>query len=276
MSLLPDDIFETVQLALKEDVGSGDVSADLISDDTFATARIISREIACLCGTAWFDEVFRQVDESVSVKWFYSDGEKVRPNDTICEVVGPARSLVTAERTALNFLQLLSATATQTNAYAVLIQHASCKLLDTRKTIPCLRNAQKYAVTCGGGLNHRIGLFDQVLIKENHIMAAGSIAAAVENARKLHPGLKVEVEAENLNEVQQGLLSGADIIMLDNFDLSMMEEAVKLSAGSIPLEASGGVNTSTIKGIAETGVDFVSVGDVTKNVHAIDLSMRFI
>lgn len=273
---LPSDLRETVRVALAEDVGAGDVSADLIATNTKGKARIISRESAVLCGAAWFEEVFRQVDESVSVKWFFSDGDKVDPDDLLCEVEGCARSLVTAERTALNFLQLLSATATQTNIYAELIKHTDCKLLDTRKTIPCLRTAQKYAVTCGGGMNHRIGLFDQVLIKENHIMAAGSIAAAVENARQLHPKIKVEVEAETLEEVQQGIDAGADIIMLDNFDLPTMIEAVRLSAGRIPLEASGGVNLDTVKGIAETGVDFVSVGDVTKNLSAVDLSMRFV
>lgn len=273
---LPSDLRETVRVALAEDVGAGDVSADLIAMNAKGKARIISRESAVLCGTAWFEEVFRQVDESVVVKWFFSDGDKVSPDDLLCEVEGAARSLVTAERTALNFLQLLSATATQTNIYAELIKHTDCKLLDTRKTIPCLRTAQKYAVTCGGGMNHRIGLFDQVLIKENHIMAAGSIAAAVENARQLHPTIKVEVEAETLEEVQQGIDAGADIIMLDNFDLPTMIEAVKLSAGRIPLEASGGVNLDTVKGIAETGVDFVSVGDVTKNLSAVDLSMRFV
>ena len=193
----------------------------------------------------------------------------------MCEIEGPAWSLVTGERTSLNFLQLLSGTATQTKVYADLIKHTNCFLLDTRKTIPCLRTAQKYAVTCGGGKNHRIGLYDQVLIKENHIIAAGSIAAAVAEARRLHPTIKVEVEAETLVEVEEGISAGADIIMLDTFSIESMIEAVALSNGRIPLEASGGVNLNTIVRIAETGVDFVSVGDVTKNVRAIDLSMRF-
>ncbi|MBR7890312.1 MULTISPECIES: carboxylating nicotinate-nucleotide diphosphorylase [Marinomonas] len=273
---LPSDLADTVKLALLEDVGSGDVSADLISTNAPAKARIISREDAVLCGCAWFEEVFRQVDDTIVVSWFFSDGNKVKAEDLLCEVEGPAKSLVTAERTALNFLQLLSATATQTNTYVEKIQHTNCKLLDTRKTIPGLRTAQKYAVVCGGGKNHRIGLFDQVLIKENHIMAAGSISAAVENARRLHPAIKIEVEAETLAEVQQGLDAKADIIMLDNFDRANLIQAVHLAAGKVPLEASGGVNLETITAIAETGVDYISVGDVTKNVKAIDLSMRFV
>lgn len=272
----PNDIHDTVKIALNEDVGSGDVSAELIAPEAMAKARIISREDAVICGSAWFNEVFRQVDEGVSIKWFYVDGDTVCSGDTLCEVWGLARSLVTAERTALNFLQLLSATATKTSHYDKLIKHTNCRLLDTRKTIPCLRAAQKYAVTCGGGKNHRVGLFDQVLIKENHIMAAGSIGAAVQESKRLHPQLKVEVEAENLKEVQECIDAEADIIMLDNFDLEVMSEAVKLAGGKVPLEASGGVNLNTIKSIAETGVDFVSVGDVTKNVDAIDLSMRFV
>lgn len=272
---LANDIQNAVKTALQEDIGNGDVSADLIASNSTAKATVISREPAIVCGTEWFNEVFRQVDEKIVVKWHFSDGDKVGPNVILCELNGPARSLVTGERTALNFLQLLSGTATQTYEYAKLIEHTNCTLLDTRKTIPCLRTAQKYAVTCGGGQNHRTGLYDQVLIKENHIMAAGSIEAAVAEARRLHPELKVEVEAENIREVEEGIASGADIIMLDNFSLDSMIAAVKLSSGQTPLEASGGVNLDTIKGIAETGVDFVSVGDVTKNVRAIDLSMRF-
>ncbi|WP_027855394.1 carboxylating nicotinate-nucleotide diphosphorylase [Marinobacterium litorale] len=271
----PNDLKDTVRIALSEDIGSGDVSADLITSTSIARARVISREAAILCGTAWFSEVFRQVDDRIRVKWQFADGDSIEANDVLCEIEGPAWSLVTGERTSLNFLQLLSGTATQTKVYADLIKHTNCFLLDTRKTIPCLRTAQKYAVTCGGGKNHRIGLYDQVLIKENHIIAAGSIAAAVAEARRLHPTIKVEVEAETLVEVEEGISAGADIIMLDNFSIESMIEAVALSNGRIPLEASGGVNLNTIVRIAETGVDFVSVGDVTKNVRAIDLSMRF-
>lgn len=273
--ILPNDIQDTVSRALAEDQGAGDVSADLIMETATARASVICRENAILCGTAWFDETFRQVSDSIKVKWLHNDGERVEADALLCTIEGSARAMLTAERTALNFLQLLSATATQTSVYADKIRHSTCKVLDTRKTIPCLRTAQKYAVRCGGGNNHRIGLYDRVLIKENHIMAAGSIAAAVESANRLHPGLIVEVEAENLAEVQQGIEANADIIMLDNFDMLTMKEAVKIAEGKTPLEASGGVNIETIEGIAETGVDFVSVGEITKNIRAVDLSMRF-
>lgn len=272
---LPDDIQQTVALALAEDIGNGDVTAGLIGEGAQAQATVVCRENAVLCGTAWFDETFRQVDAAVKVGWHYQDGERVPADAVLCSISGNARAMLTAERTALNFLQLLSATATCTSRYVDQVAHTRCKILDTRKTIPGLRTAQKYAVVCGGGTNHRIGLYDRVLIKENHIMAAGSITAAIDRARELHPGLLVEVETETLNELDEALAANADIIMLDDYDRAAMREAVRRAAGRIPLEASGGVSLETVRAIAETGVDFVSVGEITKHIRAIDLSMRF-
>ncbi len=272
---LPNDVPTTVATALAEDMGTGDVTADLIPSDKQVTAVVVCREEAILCGTAWFTEVFRQLASTVQIEWHYQDGQSVAANSRLCILVGNARAILSGERTALNFLQTLSATATATRRYVDLIAHTSCRVLDTRKTLPGLRNAQKYAVQCGGGTNHRIGLYDRVLIKENHIMSAGSITAAITQARQLHPHLLVEVETENLQELQEALKANADIIMLDDYDLATMREAVRLTAGRIPLEASGGVNKDTIKAIAETGVDFISVGEITKHIRAIDLSMRF-
>jgi len=262
--------------ALAEDVGSGDVTAGLIAVDTPAQARVISRETAIICGAAWFNEVFQQVDPNTQVQWQVQDGDAVAPDTVLCEIQGTARSLLTAERTALNFLQTLSGTATATQRYVAQIADTSSQILDTRKTLPGLRLAQKYAVQSGGGVNHRLGLYDRVLIKENHIMTAGSIAAAVAQARQQHPDLLVEVETENLVEFQAAITAGADIIMLDDYDAAAMQEAVRLNAGRIPLEASGGVNLDTVRAIAGTGVDFISVGEITKHVRAVDLSMRFV
>lgn len=273
---LSQTLSQMVSLALTEDIGSGDVTAALIDADTFSEARIISREKAILCGAAWADETFRQVDERIVIDWHHHDGEQVEADAVLCTLRGPARGLLTAERVALNFVQTLSATATATHAYVELVKHTHCKILDTRKTLPGLRTAQKYAVLCGGGANHRIGLYDRVLIKENHIMAAGSIAAAVEKARQLHPGIKVEVETETLDEFRQASAAEADIIMLDEFALDVMREAVKLNNGRISLEASGGVDQQTVAGIAETGVDYISIGEITKHIRAVDLSMRFV
>lgn len=272
---LPDDIQQTVSRALAEDIGSGDVTADLIPLYKQATAHVICREAAVVCGVAWFNEVFHQLDPAVEIDWQYLDGDKVKPGTLLCTLHGKARSILTGERTALNLLQTLSATATATRHYADLVAHTNCRILDTRKTLPGLRNAQKYAVRCGGGTNHRIGLYDRVLIKENHIMAAGSITAAIEQARKLHPGILVEVETENLQELGEAIVAQADIIMLDDYDMETMREAVRITAGRIPLEASGGVNVNTVRPIAETGVDFVSIGEITKHIRAVDLSMRF-
>ncbi|WP_312377839.1 carboxylating nicotinate-nucleotide diphosphorylase [Pseudomonas oryzihabitans] len=269
-------ITENVAAALREDVGSGDLTAGLIPAHQQARARIITREAAVVAGTAWVDEVFRVLDPAVEVRWQVADGERVAPDQVLFELQGPARALLTGERSALNFLQLLSGTATRCRHYADLVQDTAVQLLDTRKTLPGLRRAQKYAVTCGGCYNHRIGLFDAFLIKENHIAACGGIAQAVATARQLAPGRPVEVEVENLQELEQALSAGADIVMLDELSLADMRTAVALTAGRAKLEASGGVNQDTLLGIAQTGVDYISIGTLTKDVKAIDLSMRIL
>lgn len=274
--LLPNDLQTTVARALDEDIGTGDVTAGLIPAAKQASATVICREAAILCGTAWFDEVFRQLDPAVHIIWQHQDGERVTANAVLCTLQGSARSILSGERAALNFLQTLSATATATRRYVDLVAHTQCRILDTRKTLPGLRTAQKYAVVCGGGTNHRIGLYDRVLIKENHIMAAGSITAAIQQARQLHPGILVEVETENLQELAEATAAQADIIMLDEYSLADMREAVRITNGRIPLEASGGVSPETLVAIAETGVNFVSIGGITKHVRAVDLSMRFV
>jgi nicotinate-nucleotide pyrophosphorylase (carboxylating) len=265
----------TVALALAEDVGGGDLTAALIPEDARAEATVISRERAVLCGAAWFDAVFRQLDPRIHIEWGAADGDRVEPNQWLCTLRGPARAMLTGERTALNFLQALSGTATLARRYADLVAGTGATILDTRKTLPGLRLAQKYAVRCGGCQNHRIGLFDAVLIKENHIMAAGSIRNAIATARRLHPGVTVEVEVENLAELEEALAARPDIVMLDNFDLAAMTEAVRLTAKRVKLEASGNVNFDTVRAIAETGVDYISIGGLTKDVRAVDLSMRF-
>jgi len=270
---LPSNIAQTVQYALDEDVGTGDITAQLVPAYHQATAQVITREDAIMCGTAWFDEAFKQLDESIEINWLVNDGDEITVNQTLCELKGNARILLTGERTALNFLQLLSATATQTHRYVQQIKHTSTLVLDTRKTIPHLRTAQKYAVSCGGGSNHRMGLYDAFLIKENHIMAAGSIQQAVAKAKEV-ANLPVQIEVEDIDEVQQALDAGAERLLLDNFDLDMLREAVQLVDGRAKLEASGGINLNTIQSIAETGVDFVSIGAITKDIKAIDLSMR--
>ncbi|HTT07619.1 MAG TPA: carboxylating nicotinate-nucleotide diphosphorylase [Gammaproteobacteria bacterium] len=275
--LPPDQVIEAaVRAALTEDVGSGDVTAILIPAATQAQAQVITREPAVLCGGAWFDEVFRQLDTRVRVEWQAHDGDDVRADQVLCRLHGPARALLTGERTALNFLQTLCGTATVTRRYARLLTDSKTQLLDTRKTVPGLRAAQKYAVRCGGGRNHRLGLYDGVLIKENHIKAAGSIAAAVQAARQRHPRLPIEVEVESLAELTEAVQSGADIALLDNFSVPMMREAVKLAAGRLKLEASGGLDERKLPEVAQTGVDYISAGSLTKHVHAIDLSMRFL
>ncbi len=265
----------TVALALAEDVGGGDLTAALIPETAQAEATVVSREDAVLCGTAWFDAVFRQLDPRVDIDWQVADGERVQPDQPLCTLRGPARALLTGERTALNFLQALSGTATLARRFADTVAGTGAVILDTRKTLPGLRLAQKYAVRCGGCRNHRIGLFDAVLIKENHIMAAGSIRNAIAAARRLHPGVTVEVEVENLAELEEALAARPDIVMLDNFDLAALVEAVSITARRVKLEASGNVNFDTVRKIAETGVDYISIGGLTKDVRAIDLSMRF-
>ncbi len=276
---LPSDITVTVRTALAEDIGDGDITAQLIPAEQQGKARVISRQDAVICGVGWVNEVFRQVDDSVRVTWLVSDGDKVSANQPLFELEGSARSLLTGERSALNFLQTLSATATISAYYASLVEGTDVKLLDTRKTIPGLRLAQKYAVTCGGCYNHRLGLYDAFLIKENHIMACGSIANAVATAKHNEPGKPVEVEVESFEELQQALDAGADIIMLDNFDHAGLRLAVqknKEHPTPAKLEASGGIDENTLRSIAETGVDYISIGLLTKDCKAVDLSMRFI
>lgn len=268
------EIEANVRTALVEDVGSGDITAQLIPADQAASARVITREAAVISGVAWVNEVFRQVDSSVQVRWLVADGERVAANAVLFELEGKARSLLTGERAALNFLQTLSAVATRCQYFADKVSDTAVKLLDTRKTLPGLRLAQKYAVTCGGCHNHRLGLYDAFLIKENHITACGGVAATVQAAHRIAPGKPVEVEVESLDELRQALAAGADIIMLDELSLDDMRTAVKINAGQAKLEASGGVNEQTIRGIAETGVDYISLGTLTKDVKAVDLSMR--
>jgi len=269
------EIETSVRLALAEDIGDGDRTAALIPAQAEARARVISRESAVLCGQDWFTEVFRQVDSAIDIEWFSADGARIEPQQELCRLTGPARALLTGERTALNFLQLLSGVATKARRYADAVAGTRAKILDTRKTLPGLRQAQKYAVRCGGCQNHRLGLYDAVLIKENHILAAGSIAQAVSAAQQLNPGVTVEVEVENLQELEQALQVRPDRIMLDNFELDALRRAVALTAGRVELEASGNVNLDTLRAIAETGVDYISAGGLTKDVQAVDLSMRF-
>jgi len=271
---LRSEITANVQTALREDLGSGDITAQLIAAERSASARIITREAATICGTAWVDEVFRQLDPNVSVNWLVQDGQRVTADQTLFTLQGPARALLSGERSALNFLQTLSAVATHSQYHADLVAGTQVKLLDTRKTLPGLRLAQKYAVTCGGCHNHRIGLYDAFLIKENHIAACGGIAQAIQAAQQIAPGKPVEVEVESLEELQQALDAGADIIMLDELSLEDMRTAVTLTAGRAKLEASGGINASTLRSVAETGVDYISLGTLTKDIKAVDLSMR--
>ena len=270
---------DIVQVALAEDVGSGDLTAQLIAAKTTARATVITREEAVICGQPWVEETFRQVDAAVRIVWSVQEGARVPANTVLCTLTGPARALLTGERTALNFLQALSGTATTTRRYADALAGTPCRVLDTRKTIPGLRLAQKYAVRCGGGTNHRIGLFDAILIKENHIAAAGSIAAAIKSARQIDGSVMIEVEVENLAELEQALAAGADRILLDNFTLDDMRTAVSRTRASnrphTELEASGNVTLESLHSLAQTGVDFISVGGLTKHVRAIDLSMRF-
>jgi len=265
-----------VAAALSEDVGSGDLSAQLIDPEHQATARVITRQPGIFCGKPWVDETIRQVNERIVIDWQVADGDQVAANQILFNLTGPAAALLSAERTLLNFVQLLSGTATKTAHYVALIAPYNAVLLDTRKTIPGLRVAQKYAVSCGGGQNHRMGLFDAYLLKENHIAAAGSIAAAVTAARRAQPDVPLEVEAENLDELRQIIEAGADIAMIDNFSLADSAAAVAMAKGQTALEASGGITEKSITDIAATGVDYVSIGELTKNIDPLDLSMRFL
>ena len=282
--MVEQEIAQSVALALNEDLNGlsaaeGDITANLIPEDKQSKAIVITRDAAVFCGQAWTQEVFRQLGDTVTITWHVKDGDSVSANSPLFTLEGPARTLLTGERTALNFIQTLSGIATQVKQYSDLITSTHCKLLDTRKTIPGLRNASKYAVLCGGGFNHRLGLYDAYLIKENHIIACGGIAQAIAMANKQHPERWVEVEVESINELKQALDAGAQRVMLDNFTVPMMREAVAINNNNshqADLEVSGNVNSTTILSYAETGVDYVSVGALTKHVHATDLSMRFI
>lgn len=279
--LLDDEIERNVVAALAEDVGSGDLTAQLVPADRVTRATIVSREEAVLCGSAWFARCFGKLDPAISLTWKAADGDRVAPNQVLCELEGPARALLTGERTALNFLQLLSGVATKARQYADIVAGTRAQIVDTRKTLPGLRLAQKFAVKCGGGGNHRLGLYDAILIKENHILAAGSIAAAMAAAKNAAAAIGgqckfIQVEVETLGELQQALDAGATMILLDNMSLVQMREAVAITAGRAVLEASGNVSLDTLRGIAETGVDRISIGALTKDVRALDLSMRFL
>lgn len=265
-----------VSQALAEDIGDGDISAALINADSVLDTRLLIREDAVLCGTEWFNEVFHQCDPGIQINWLASDGDSLKADTIIGEVSGPARALLSAERSALNFLQTLSGTATITRHYADLIKHTRCRILDTRKTIPLLRQAQKYAVTCGGGLNHRIGLFDAYLIKENHLAACGSIAEAAKQARQSKPDLLLEVEVESIDQLQSAIDAGVDRALLDNFTVEEIRQAVALNNKRIQLEASGNITEQSLVEIAGTGVDFISIGALTKHLRAIDYSLRFL
>ncbi|WP_305417483.1 carboxylating nicotinate-nucleotide diphosphorylase [Photobacterium leiognathi] len=278
--LLPLEITRTVADTLREDLGGEidpnlDITAGLIPADSQGIATIITREHGVFCGKMWADEVFKQLGGEVTIEWHVEDGDVVEPNQTLCTLSGPSRILLTGERNAMNFIQTLSGCATLTAQYVKQLEGTNTRLLDTRKTIPGLRSALKYAVTCGGGFNHRIGVFDAYLIKENHIIACGGIKQAISAAKKLNPNKPVEVETESLDELKQAIEAGADIVMLDNFTLAMMREAVAFNAGRVALENSGDITLSNIRECAETGVDYISVGALTKHVKAMDLSMRF-
>jgi len=269
-------IDEVAYQALHEDLGDGDLTANLLPEDLQSKARLITREDAVLCGTCWFDSVFKQLDKNIDIQWHVKDGDDISENQELCTLQGPARALLTGERTAMNFIQTLSGTATIAREYAKALEGTTTKLLDTRKTIPGLREAQKYAVRSGGGYNHRLGLFDGILLKENHIAASGSIGKAVSTAKERYPETLVEVEVETLGELKEAIGASADIIMLDNFSLTDMREAVVITDGRARLEASGGFDMKTLRETAETGVDYISVGALTKHIRALDLSMRFI
>jgi nicotinate-nucleotide pyrophosphorylase (carboxylating) len=273
---LPNNITQVVKNALDEDVGDGDMTAQLIQSTAWASAQVVCRERAVICGRAWFEQAFQLLDRNCVITWHRSDGESIEADEIVCHLEGPARALVTGERTALNFLQTLSATATATRSYADCLIGTKTILLDTRKTIPGLRSAQKYAVLCGGGQNHRIGLFDAILIKENHIEAAGSIENAIKQMRSQFPEIPIEIEVESLPDLERAIAAGANIVLLDNFTNADISEAVKVNGGRIKLEASGGYDFDGLRTIANIGVDYVSVGALTKHLRAIDFSMRFL
>jgi nicotinate-nucleotide pyrophosphorylase (carboxylating) len=273
---LSEEIVENVRAALAEDVGTGDITAQLLSADAMATAQVITREKGILCGTAWFEEVFKQLDPNLQIEWFAKDGDIIQPKQILVKLSGLTRALLTGERAALNFIQLLSGVSSKVAQYVEIVKNTDVIILDTRKTIPMLRRAQKYAVKCGGGQNHRMGLYDAFLIKENHIAAAGSITAAVQQARTIAPDKPVEVEVEDVEQLKEALAVNAEIVLLDNFNLYSMREAVRINEKRAKLEASGGVTVDKLLTIAETGVDYISIGGLTKDVKALDLSMRLV
>jgi len=273
--LLLESVQKNVATALEEDLGPGDITASLIEGNPLITANIISRQEAIFCGKLWVEETLRQIDEKISSKWNVDDGDQIRANQLLFSLTGPAQPILTGERTILNFCQLLSGTATKAHQYSKYVGNQSTQILDTRKTIPGLRIAQKYAVHCGGCTNHRLGLFDAYLIKENHIISCGGIGNAVNSARKKHPNLEIEIEVESIAELLEAIDAKADIAMIDNFSSDMTNQAVKIAKGEIKLEASGGIDQASIAEIAETGVDYISIGALTKEVSPIDLSMRF-
>jgi len=273
---MEDDIERAVTQAITEDVGSGDATAALVPDGVLAHAQVLVREACVVCGSAWLDAVFRQLDPQIKVRWHASDGDEVPANTVLCDLRGPARPLLTGERPALNFVQTLCAVATRTHSYVQAVNGTSAAILDTRKTIPGLRLALKYAVKTGGGVNHRIGLYDGILIKENHIAAAGGVPEVLTRARELDPHIPIQIEVETITQLEQAIASGAKLILLDNFTTDRMIAAVKITAGRAQLEASGGITLANVREVAATGVDRISIGDLTKDITAIDLSMRFV
>ncbi len=275
MNIPIDYIVENIKTSFREDMGSGDITALLIAYNAVLNVSLICRESAVLCGSQWFSQAFLQLDPEVEIEWLAREGQLLQADSVVCQLKGNARAILSAERTALNFLQTLSATATITHRYQSQIADTGCKILDTRKTIPGLRLAQKYAVKCGGGTNHRIGLFDAYLLKENHLAAAGSIQAAVQQARDSHPEVLLEVEVENLHQLQQAIDSRVDRVLLDNFSTDMLRQAVSLAEGAVELEASGNITLDNIREVAECGVDFISIGALTKHIQAIDFSLRY-
>ncbi|UJP06514.1 MAG: carboxylating nicotinate-nucleotide diphosphorylase [Nitrosomonas sp.] len=280
LNQLSDHIYDTVQRALKEDIGTGDLTAWLISDDKALNATVVSRESAVICGIRWFEQCFLALAPQTAITWFIGDGDRVQPGQILCEIHGNARALLTAERSALNFLQLLSSVATQTRLFVDAIADTRAIIVDTRKTLPGLRLAQKYAVACGGGTNHRLGLYDGILIKENHIIAAGGIARALDKARDVvPPGVFIQIEVESLQELREALIAGAEMVLLDNFTYDQLTDAVMFSGDQpgkrVILEASGNITLDNVRQVAATGVDRISIGSLTKNIQAVDLSMRF-
>lgn len=273
--MLREVIEKNVRASLEEDIGNGDITASLISNQDHAQAIVVVRESAVLSGSLWFQKVFETLDPKIKVKWHFKDGDTIHASDIVCEVIGSARTILTGERTALNFLQTLSGTATKTHRFVKALEHSTTKILDTRKTLPGLRLAQKYAVLCGGGYNHRMGLYDAILIKENHILACGSIVKAVAQAKRSNPSMRVEVEVESIEELQEAIDAEADMVLLDNFSLDNVKKAIAIVDNSLLIELSGGMDLDKVAELKDLGADFISIGTLTKDLHATDFSMRF-